>query len=431
MWPRTGRRPHPQHRRRIRRVRVRGSRHAVRMSTLAHPRPGFPIGASVTLDQLDRDPYPVLAQLRDEEPVSWVPVLDGWLVTSRASCIEVMRDPVRFTVDDPRFSTAQVVGPSMLSLDGDEHRRHRDPFAAAFRRPEVLARFGDAVAAEARRLVDGLAADGTAEVRRDRPGPLAVAVCALALELGGTEPRTVLAWYDEIVSAVDRVSAGGEVGPAAHEAFDALGTHVLGSLERSEGLLVGAGTTLAPREVVSNAAVMMFGGIETSEGMTTSLFWHLLSEPAQLDAVRADRSLVANAIEESLRLEPAAARVDRYATEDVAIDGATIRRGDLVIVSLTAANRDPVFFAKPDQFDVHRAEARSHLAFAQGPHACVGLHLARLETSAAIDAALDGWPGLTLQPDSTPPTGVVFRKPRTLRVRWEPPTSRRPVVPRS
>jgi cytochrome P450 len=395
------------------------------------PRPGFPVGASVTLDQLDLDPYPVLARLREEEPVSWLPVLGGWLVTSRDRCIEIMRDPVRFTVDDPRFSTAQVVGPSMLSLDGDEHRRHRDPFAAAFRRPEVLARFGDAVAAEARRLVDGLAPLGTAEVRRELAGPLAVAVVALALELGDTDPRTVLGWYDEIVGAVDRVSAGGVVGPTARAAFEALGTHVLGSLERGEGLLVGAGTTLAPSEVVSNAAVMMFGGIETSEGMTTSLFWHLLADPGQLEAVRADRSLVANAIEESLRLEPAAARVDRYATEDVDLDGATIRRGDLVIVSLTAANRDPSFFADPDRFDARRAEARSHLAFARGPHACVGIHLARLETGAAIEAALDAWPAMTLHPDSTPPTGVVFRKPRTLRVRWDPPTNRRRDVPRN
>jgi cytochrome P450 len=163
---------------------------------------------------------------------------------------------------------------------------------------------------------------------------------------------------------------------------------------------------------------MMFGGIETSEGMTTSLFWHLLSEPGALDAVRADRTLVANAVEESLRLEPAAGRVDRYATDDVELGGARIPRGDLVIVSLTAGNRDPAVYPEPDRFDVHRENARTHLAFAQGPHACVGLHLARLETQAALDAALDAWPALRLADGSTAPTGVVFRKPRTLNVRW-------------
>lgn len=357
--------------------------------------------------------------MREREPVSWVPVLDGWVVTRRDLCVDVMRDAQRFTVDDPRFSTAQVVGPSMLSLDGEEHRRHRDPFAAAFRRPEVMERFAGRVGSEARGLVGALAPAGRAEVRRDLAGPLAVRVVAAALELLDVEPSVVLGWYDEIVAAVDRVSAGGEIGPRAPEAVAALDGHVGESIERGHGVLTQATATLSQAEVVSNAAVMMFGGIETSEGMTTSLFWHVLTTQGALEAVAADRSLIANAVEESLRLEPAAARVDRYATVDVELGGASIRSGDLVVVSLTAANRDPETFAEPDTFDLLRPNARSHLAFAQGPHACVGLHLARLETQAALEAALDGWPGLRIDDGATAPTGVVFRKPRSLPVAWQ------------
>ena len=267
-----------------------------------------PLGAAVTLEQLDTDPYPVLAALREREPVSWLPVLDGWVVTRRDLCVEVMRDAATFTVDDPRFSTAQVVGPSMLSLDGDEHRRHRDPFAAAFRRNEVMERYADRVAAEAHTLVDALAPMGHAEIRRDLAGPLAVRVVGAALELIDVEPAVVLGWYEEIVAAVDRVSAGGEIGPRAPLAVAALDRHVGRTIERGSGVLAQATTTLVPTEIVSNAAVMMFGGIETSEGMTTSLFWHLLTNPSQLAALRADRSLGAAAIEESLRLEPARLR---------------------------------------------------------------------------------------------------------------------------
>ena len=133
----------------------------------------------------------------------------------------------------------------------------------------------------------------------------------------------------------------------------------------------------------------------------------------------ADPLLRPGAIEESLRLEPAAGRVDRYATTDVFLGGAEIRRGDLVIVSLTGANRDPASFTDPDTFVVARPEARSHVAFAQGPHACVGPHLARLETRAALDAVADLWPGIRLAGGVTPPTGVVFRKPRSLPVVWD------------
>lgn len=383
------------------------------------PDAAFPLGAAVTLEALDVDPYPVLAELRAHEPVSWVPVLDGWLVTRRDLCIEVMRDAERFTVDDPRFSTAQVVGPSMLSLDGDEHRRHRDPFAAAFLRPEARARFTDRVEAIARDLVEGLAPAGRAEIRRDLAGPLAVRVVASALDLLEVSPATVLAWYDEIVAAVDRVSTGGEIGASGRAAAAALERHVIATIDRGRGVLADATATLTPPEVASNAAVMMFGGIETSEGMTTTLFWHLLRDPVGWDAVVVDPLLRPGAIEESLRLEPAAGRVDRYATTDVSLGGAQIKRGDLVIVSLTGANRDPGSFTDPDTFVVTRPEARLHVAFAQGPHACVGPHLARLETRAALDAVVDLWPGVRLDAGVTPPTGVVFRKPRSLPVVWD------------
>ena len=375
-------------------------------------------GEVVTLQALGDEPYPVLAALREREPVAWVPALDGWLVTSRELCIAVMRDAATFTVDDPRFSTAQVVGPSMLSLDGDEHRRHRDPFAAALRLPQVRDRFTAQVADTARELVTHLAPAGHAEVRRELAGPLAVLVVAALLELPDVDPAMLLGWYDAIVASVDRISAGGAATAAGAEAFAALDRRVGAAVEAADGLLRDAAATLSTSEVVSNAAVMMFGGIETSEGMTTSAFWHVLSTPDALAAIRRDRSLIDNAIEESLRLEPAAARVDRYATRDVSLGGAGIRRGDLVIVSLTAANRDPAAFADPDRFDIHRTDARRHVTFAQGPHACIGLHLARLETRAALDAALDGWPDLRLAAGATAPSGVVFRKPRSLPVRW-------------
>ncbi|MDF2734852.1 MAG: cytochrome [Chloroflexota bacterium] len=379
----------------------------------------YPLGAAVTLEELDADPHGPLAALREREPVSWVPVLDGWLVTRRDLCIQVMRDAGTFTVDDPRFSTAQVVGPSMLSLDGETHRRHRDPFAEALRGTELRDRLAQRVAQGARRLVAAFAPSGAAEIRRDLAGPLAVNVVADALDLLDVAPGTVLGWYDEIVAAVDRVSVGGEIGPGARSAVDALASHVSETILQDRGVLAEAAQTLADPEVVSNAAVMMFGGIETSEGMTTSVFWHLLTNPDGMAAVRADRSLGATAIEESLRLEPAAGRVDRYATVDTELAGAAIRKGDLVIVSLTAANRDPATFPDPDRFDLARPNARSHVAFAQGPHACIGSHLARLETQAALDAALDGWPGMHLADGATPPTGVVFRKPKSLPVRWD------------
>ena len=380
----------------------------------------FPVGAAATVEELAGSPYALLATLREREPVSWVPARGGWLVTRYAEAVWVMRDPALFTVDDPRFSTAQVVGPSMLSLDGAEHRRHRGPFARAFRPAEVRARFGGFVDAEAARLVAALAPRGAGELRRGLAGPLAVAVVGNVLGLADARVEAVLAWYDAIVGAVSAMSAGEAMDPAGTRAFGQLSAGVRATIaRRGESLLVDA-VGLDVDEVVSNAAVMMFGGIETTEGMITNAVAHLLAGPGGLAEVRADAVLLDSAIEESLRLEPAAAVVDRYATQDVALAGASIRRGDLVTVSITAANRDPAVFADPDTFDIRRPNARQHLAFAHGPHVCLAAELARLETRSAITALAEGLPGLRLDPDAPPaPTGLVFRKPAALHTRWD------------
>lgn len=360
----------------------------------------------ITLAQLTADPHPVLAQLRETAPVSWVPVLDGWLVTSYAAAQQVMRRADVFTVDDPRFSTATVVGPSMLSLDGPEHTRHREPFVPPFRPAPVRDQLTGNVTKAVARLLDGLAPAGRAELRADFAGPLAVEVMADALGLDGVDVATVRSWYAALVESVSEVTAGRSPTQEGAEAVR--------SLRESVTRPVAGLTT---DEVVANTAVLMFGGIDTTESMIANLVLHLLERPAVLAAVRADRSLLPGAIEESLRLEPAASVVDRYATRDISVGSAYIRKGDLVRVSIAGANRDPEVFADPDTFDLSRANAKANLAFALGPHFCLGARLARVEAEIAVNGLLDRFPALQLE-RPTSPEGLVFRKPPDLFVHW-------------
>jgi cytochrome P450 len=296
----------------------------------------------------------------------------------------------------------------MLTLDGDEHARHRAPFARPFRRAAVLERFTPLVEAEAARLADELAPG--ADARRGFAGPLAAAMVTHALGLQRVGVDRVLGWYDEIVGAVTELTAGRELPRSGTEGFAALREAMLQSAD-TESLFAEAARGIGDEEAVSNAAVLLFGGIETTEGMIANALWHLLTNSDQLALVRADPSLLANAVEESLRLEPAAATIDRYATRDAD----PVRAGDLVSVSIAAANRDPAVFHDPDRFDVRRSNAKLHLAFAQGPHVCIGMHLARLEAHVALRVLLDRWPDLRLG-EPTAPRGLVFRKPPELRV---------------
>jgi cytochrome P450 len=383
----------------------------------------FPIGASITLAQLEGDPHPLLARLREREPVSWLPVLDGWLVTRYDLALEVMRGPDAFTVDDARFSTGRVVGPSMLSLDGEQHAGHRAPFVGPFRPVAVRERFAEAVAAEADRLIDAFAPGGAAELRRSFAGPLAAATMARALGLGRDEVGAVLAWYDAIVAAVTEITAGQPVPRTGTEAFDELRVRLEAVIaDGGESSLLGSAASASPlstEQIVSNAAVLLFGGIETTEGMIANAALALLAHPEQLETAARDQDALDRAIEESLRLEPAAAMVDRYTTREVELGPVTIGKGELVHVSLAGANRDPSVFPEPDAFDPSRAAVRRHLAFAHGPHVCVGVHLARLEARAGLAALLRQLPGIRLDPHRPAAArGLVFRKPPELHVLW-------------
>jgi cytochrome P450 len=279
-------------------------------SAISERERAFPLGATVSLDQLDQDPHPVLAHLRAREPVSWLPALDGWLVTRHDDAVAVMRDPDRFTVADPRFSTGQVLGPSMLSLDGAEHARHRAPFVAPFRARAVRQTFAHEAAQEAGHLVDRLVQEGAGELRRGFAGPLAAAIVGRALGLQRGEEGAVLGWYDAIVGAVTAITAGRAVTADGRAAFQQLRGYLLQAIEHGPAgsLLAGvaAHAGLAHEEIVSNAAVLLFGGVETTEGMISNALLHLLERPELLDAVRTDERLLAAALEESLRFEPAA-----------------------------------------------------------------------------------------------------------------------------
>jgi cytochrome P450 len=290
----------------------------------------------------------------------------------------------------------------MLTRDGAEHARHRDPFAAPLRLAVVRERFAPVVEAEVDGLIDRFEANCHAELRRELAGPLAAHVVAKLLGLEAADTAAMLGWYDAIVESVTGVAAGKPPTAEGAAAFEQL-------RETVEPALESAGD-LTPAEVVSNAAVMMFGGIETTEGMIVNFVWHLLTYGGEPTA---------NALEESLRLEPAAAVIDRYATRDVELAGASIRKGDFVEISIAGANRDPATFPDPDRFDPHRENAKLQVAFAHGPHVCVGMHLARLEALTAAERLFARLQGLRLDPDQpASPRGLVFRKPPRLDVLW-------------
>jgi cytochrome P450 len=378
----------------------------------------FPIGASITVEELSLAPYGALARLRRYEPVSWVPATNAWFVTRRDLAIEAMRDAEGFTVDDDRFTTAQVLGTSMLSLDGDEHTRHRKAFTAPFRPKFLREELETRIVDRAKRLVATTLSGDNPELRTGIAGPLAVETILDVLGMEDVDSTDVLSWYGAFSKAIVSLTIGKPVPAEVTDIIGSLYGYVGAAMDGDASLVrqLVDDQVLRRDEIPAAVAVVMFGAIETSEGMTANAFLHVLQTSGVWDRLRSDRSLIAQAIDESLRLEPAAAVIDRYTTRDVELGGVRIPERNLVTISLLAANRDPDVFDRPDEFDIDRPNLAQHVTFIQGPHTCLGLHVARAETHAALTAALD-WEAETGRDlslnaeESSSPVGLIFRKP--------------------
>ncbi len=348
---------------------------------------------------------------------------ETWIVLNRQLAIEVLRDAETFTVDDPRFSTGRVLGPNMLSLDGAPHRRHRDPFTEAFKlgAPNTTSRseMESLLRDTAKEMVNAAGATTTADLRSLVAAPLAATVMTQVLGLQGVTTSRLLSWYTAIVDSVTVTTLGQEPHQAGAEAMDALHDAVMGAVSGSTDrspLLTAASRHLTPHEVSANAAVLLFGGLETAEAMIAIACAHVLSDSDVHHALLADRSLIPIAVEESVRLEPAAAQLDRYTTRPVRLGGQELSAGAAVQISITAANRDPQFFDRPSEFVLGRSNAHQHLSFAQGSHACLATHLAKAETVAALNAVLDLPNVRLIEPVAI--GGQVFRKPHSVLVSW-------------
>ena len=216
---------------------------------------------SPRIDQLTADPHPYLAQIRSQGPIGWVESLGGWVVVGHALAVSVMRDADTFTVDDPRFSTSRVVGPSMLSTDGENHARHRQPFVAPFTPRASRAYFAEFVEAESARLVAEIAPAGEAELRTGLAAPLATACMQLALGLQHIPIDRLLAWYGDIVAAVAEITAGGDPPASGESAYLSLAAAI-----RRQITVGGADTFLG--EIASGAEALTMDGGAVEYGRT-------------------------------------------------------------------------------------------------------------------------------------------------------------------
>ena len=375
-----------------------------------------------------RDPYTELARIRHAEPVqrldfSVMPGEEGkpvFMVYRHEDIQQMLKDNETYSssIIKDFFGIGKHV---MVGMDEPEHGRHRALVSKAFS-PKALARWETDLAGRVGNdLIDEFAGQGRADLVNEFTFPYPSQVIAGLLGLPQEDYTQFQRWSISLLA----VGVNPERAAAATEALGKYLVPILAARreEPRDDLTSGLaeaeidGEKLSDEEIYCFLHLLLPAGVETTYRSLGNLLFGLLSNPDQLDAVRDDRSLIPQAIEEATRWEPPLLSITRVATRDTELAGIPIPAGSSVMPMLGAANRDEVRYPDPNRFDIFR-EQRAHIAWGHGPHVCMGMHLARMEMRVAINLLLDRLPNLRLDPEADDPhiRGQVFRSPTSLPV---------------
>lgn len=362
------------------------------------------------------DSYPLYDEIRARGPLVKTPFT--WVSADHAVCRDVLRDkrfgtlaavdlaalaPLRglFRRTDPGVPNP-VEPPAMVAINPPDHDRYRQLVSRSFT-PRAISTLESRVVEVTATLIESLADLPAPDLITDFAAPLPIAIIADILDIPHELRPSILAWGHAGTPLLDvgigwrtyrnaiEALRGADTDLKAH--FDRLRTN--GESHSPFGRLAADGS-LTERELTANAALIVGAGFETTVNLIGNGIVALLDHPDQLEMLRQQPELWPGAIEEILRLHSPVQMTARTPLCDVEIGGQHIKAGQTMALLLGGANRDPKVFADPDRLDVTRANAREHLAFVSGVHACIGASLARVEGVTALRSLFHAFPDLRL-----------------------------------
>jgi len=350
-----------------------------------------------------------------------------YMVVGYDACMRVLMDPENFRNHEVfKHSLGKSFGRTITVMDAPEHGRYRKVFQKAFL-PQVVRQWGESVVDP---VVDDLMgkfetrgnADLVGEYTHDFPFQVIYRQLELDSEQAPIFHKLAVAQILSSVGAPQGAESTAKLGAFFQQLLDIRranpGTDLVSHLATVEV----DGDRLPDDVLTSFLRQLMNAGGDTTYRGTSILLTCLLSNPEQLDAVRQDRDLIPQAIDEALRWDGPVTTTFRYVANDSEVDGTVIPAGSMVNVVLGSANRDPRKYENPDRFDIFRNKSVRPIPFASGPHVCIGQHLARVEMTRALNAILDRLPNVRLDPSKPAPDirGYLLRVPEHLYVLFDP-----------
>jgi cytochrome P450 len=410
-------------------------------------RPSCPVHAG--FDPLSEaflaDPYAVMAELPlDETPVFFAPALDGYVVTRHADVEAVFLDPESYSAAaaqmplvplEPEAAEILLAGghrpqPSMVSLDPPEHTRLRRPASRAFT-PRRVAEMEPRVRATLTELLDAVDPSAPFDLVRALTFPLPATVIFSFMGVPEADYAQLKEWCGHRAAlAWGRPTPAEQVEHATSMAAYRRYLRELVAAKATDHADDFASALLAihdedpdaltHEEVASIRFSLSFAGHETTNYLIGNLVRRLLEEPERWDAVVADPSLIAGAVEETLRHDTSVPFWRRRTTRAVTLGGVEIPEGATLFLWLAASGHDASVFAEPERFDPTRPNAKRHLAFGKGIHFCIGSALGKLEAQLALEELTRRFPRLRLVEDQPPlrfHPNISFRGPLEMWVR--------------
>jgi pimeloyl-[acyl-carrier protein] synthase len=383
-----------------------------------------------------RDPNASWRRLRELDPVYRSHIFGTWVCTRYEDVSHLLRSE-SFTTDrsetaamkliarlsrgDERFSA--LIERNLLTIDGADHRRLRGLVSKAFTprridqlRPQLVRIVDD--------LLDRAAEQGGMEVVADLAHPLPVIAIAEMLGVPPADRELFRGWSSELAQLLDPFQGRGGAKPlmqACHGIFEYFRPLLAERRAEPRDDLLSAmiaaeqdGEQLEELDLLALSSLLLVAGHETTSNLIANAVVALLRFPDERKRLQEQPELMPRAVDEFLRYESPIQLTDRMAREDCEVGGKPVRKRQMVVAVLAAANRDPERFADPDRLDVGRSD-NPHMAFGQGNHFCLGSQLAKLECEVAIGALLRRFPDFHGSPE--PPDwrrSMIIRGPESL-----------------